>query len=258
MKSYIFFYKFAMIINVLLVMAKKHHIFLLFCLILTCFLNAQETKRHSISADFMALGVAGYSNTYKWYGGADLKCCLHVDNTDISVNLEALTPKTFSMGLTVSPSFQVCRNGYVFVDGTLHSRIFAQYKSYEFVYAGSAGFKMRHFLVQVGVFSKTIDALGREWHSLDNYVTEPFNVLYKLTVSIMGFDNNWDVYLTGSNFNDYEYERVREPICSLGGRWDFKDKWSAVAEGTLQAAGMFHGTVKFYEAVMRIGVRYKL
>ena len=239
-------------------MLKKLLFFLLISLCQVVSLNAQEARRHSISADVEARGLIGYNNTYQWYEGADLKGVLHVDKTDVVLNFEALTKNVFSMGLTVSPSFEVCDNGFIFLDGTLHSRIFGRYKAYEFVYAGSAGFRMRHFLVQIGVFSRTIDAMGRSWHSLDNFVTEPFNFLYKVNISIMGFDHPWDVYLTGSNFNEYEYERMWEPILSLGGRWDFKDRWSAVAEGTLQAAGMFHGTVKFYEAVFRVGIRHAL
>lgn len=230
-------------------MVKKQLIFLLISLFLSTFLNAQEVK---------VQGVCGYSGTYKWYGGLDVQGAYNVKDTDFNLNFEALTENVYSIGLNVRPNFEVCENGIVFVEGTLHSRIFANYKAYEFVYAGSVGFRMRHFLVQAGLFSKTIDALGRNWHSLQNYVTEPFNVLYKVQISVMGFDHPWDVYLTGSNFNDFEYERVWEPIFSLGGRWDFMERWSAVAEGTLQPAGIFHGTVKFYEATLRIGVKYKL
>ena len=54
-------------------MSRKRHIFLLLCLCLTFILNAQEARKHDISADFMALGVAGYNHTYKYYGGTDLK-----------------------------------------------------------------------------------------------------------------------------------------------------------------------------------------
>ena len=239
-------------------MSRKHIIFLLFCLIHTVFMNAQEAKKQSLSADVMAQGVVGYNLTYKWYGGTDLKGVLHLNNTDFSLDFEALTAKTFSLGFTASQAFKVCRNGFVFLDGTLHSRIFAQYKTYEFVYAASAGFRMRHFSVQAGVFSRTIDAFGRSWHSLQNYVTEPFNLLYKVKLSAMGFDHQWDVYAIAANYNEYEYERMWEPIFSLGGRWDFKERWSAVAEGTLEAAGIFHGTVKFYEAILRIGIKYKI
>ena len=239
-------------------MVGKRHVFLLLCLFSLAFLNAQEATRHIVTADVTAQAVAGYSHTYKWYGGADLKGGLHIDNTDISLNFEALTAKTYSFGLSVSPWFEVCRNGRLFLEGTLHSRVFQRYKIYEFVYAGSVGFRMRHFSAQVGIFSKTMDALGRDWHSLNNYVTEPFNLLYKVKISVMGFDNPWDIYLVGANFNEFEYERMWEPICTLGGRFDFKERWSLVAEGTLQAAGMFHGTVKFYEAVFRVGIRHAL
>lgn len=230
-------------------MVKKRLVFLLVCLLAAASLGAQEVQVN---------GLVGYNNTFKWYGGADVKGVLHVDNTDFTLNLEALTAKTYSLGMTVSQSFEVCSNGFLFLDGTLHSRIFSIYKTYEFVYAGSVGFRMRHFSAQVGLFSRTIDAFGRDWHSLENYVTEPFNLLYKVKISVMGFDNPWDVYLIGSNYNDFEYERMWEPIFSLGGRYDFKERWSAVAEGTLEAAGIFHGTVKFYEAVMRIGIKYKI
>ena len=239
-------------------MSGKRHIFLLLCLCLTFVLNAQEARKHNISADFMALGVAGYNHTYKYYGGTDLKGVLHVDNTDVTLNLEVLSAQTYAMGLSVSPSFEVCTNGFVFAEGTLSSRIFEKYKIFEFVYAGSVGYKMRHFSAQVGLFSRTIDDLNRDWHSTDSPVTEPFNLLYKVKVSIMGFDHPWDIYLVGGNFNDYEYERMWEPIFALGGRWDYKSRWSALAEVTMQSAGLFHGTVKFYEATFRAGVMFKL
>ena len=239
-------------------MVKKRLVVLLVFLFSAVFLIGQETMKHSISADIGAHGLVGYNRTFKWYGGTDLKGVLHVDNIDFSLVLEALTKNVYSFGLTVSPYFEVCKNGFVFLDGTMHSRIFGIYKTYEFVYAGSVGFKMCHFSAQVGLFSKTIDAMGRSWHSLDNFVTEPFNLLYKVKISVMGFDHPWDVYVVAANYNDYEYERMWEPIFSLGGKWDFKDRWSAVAEWTMQSAGMFHGTVKYYEAVLRAGVSFRL
>ena len=236
----------------------KRHIFLLLCLFSMTVLNAQEAREHVISADVAAQGLVGYNTTFNWYEGLDMKGVLHADNVDFTLNFEALTKNVYSIGLTASPSFEVCRNGFVFVDGTLHSRIFGIYNNYEFIYAGSVGFRMRHFSVQAGLFSRTIDTWERDWHSLDSPVTEPFNLLYKVKISVMGFDHPWDVYGVFSNYNDYEYERMWEPIFALGGRWDFKDRWSAVAEGTLKPAGQFHGTVKFYNAVFRVGIRHAL
>lgn len=215
---------------------------------------AQDGRRHRVSADVTAQGLVGYSNTRHWYGGLDLKGVLHVDNTDLSLDFEALTEDTYSIGMTASQAFEVCRNGFVFLDGTLHSRVFSNYKTYEFVYAGSAGFRMRHFSAQFGIFARIIDALGRDWHSLGNYIAEPFNLSYKVKISIMGFDNPWDIYLVGSNYTDYEYERMSEPIFSLGGRYDFNGRCGMVAEGTLKPAGMMHGAVRFYGAVVRVGV----
>ena len=78
-------------------MARKCHVFLLLCLFSVAFLNAQEIQVN---------GVAGYNLTYKGYGGADLKGVFHVDNTDFTVNFEALTAKTFSFGVTVCKCFK--------------------------------------------------------------------------------------------------------------------------------------------------------
>ena len=239
-------------------MSGKRHIFLLIFLFSAFILNAQEAKKHSISADVMAQGLVGYNNTFNWYGGLDLKGVLHADNVDFTMNFEALTKNVYSIGLAFCPSFQLCKNGYLFFDGTLFSRIYGISSNYEFIYAGSVGFRMRHFSVQAGLFSRTIDTWGRDWHSLYSPVTEPFNLLYKVKISVMGFDNPWDVYFVCANYNDYEYERMWEPMFSLGGRWDFKDRWSAVAEGMLKPAGQFHGTIKFYEATIRAGVSFRL
>ena len=219
---------------------------------------AQDGKIRNVSGDVTAQGLVGYSYTRHWYGGVDLRGVLHVDNTDFSLDCEALTEDTYSIGMTASQAFEVCRNGFVFLDGTLHSRIFSRYATYEFVYAGSAGFRMRHFSAQFGVFARIIDAIGRQWHSLDTYIAEPFNFLYKVKISIKGFDNPWDIYLVGSNYTDFEYERMSEPIFTLGGRYDFKRRYSVVAEGTLKPAGMLHGVVRFYEATMRVGVSFRL
>lgn len=239
-------------------MVKKRLVFLLMCLFSMAILNAQELAKHDISADVAAQGLFGYNNTYKWFAGTDLKGVMHVDNTDFSLNFEVLTENVYSVGYGVSPSFRVFDDGYVFFDGTLHSRILGKYKVYEFVYAGSVGFKMNHFTLQAGIFSRNIDVFGKDRHSFDSRVTEPFNFLYKLKISIMGLDNPWDIYMIGTNFNDFEYERMWSPLFTLGGRWDFKDRWSAVAEGTLKPVGMFHGTVRFYEAVLRVGVSFRL
>lgn len=237
---------------------KKRHVFLLILLLSATFLEAQEGQKHTVAADVTAMGLVGYNHTLKWYEGVDLKGAFHYDNIDFGLNLEALTKDIYSIGITVRPSFEVCRNGLVFLDGTMHSRIFNNYNTFEFVYAGSVGFRMRHFSAQAGVFSRTIDALDRDWHSTDSPVTEPFNLLYKVKASLMGFDHKWDVYLDAGNFNEFEYERMWEPIFTIGGRFDFKDRWSIVAEEMLKPAGQFHGTVKYYEEVFRIGIKYRL
>ena len=240
-------------------MRGNKHLVLLSVLLFSALLTqAQEFRKHDVAADVAVQGVVSYNNTSRWHGGADVKGVFHVDNVDFALNVEALSSSTYSFGLTVSPSFEVCRNGFVFLDGTLHSRLFSKYEVCEFVYAGSVGFKMRHFSAQVGLFSRTIDDIGREWHSLESFVTEPFNLLYKVSISIMGYDHPWDVYLVGSDYTDFEYERMWEPIFTLGGRWDFKDRWSAVAEGTLKPSGMFHLDASFYNATLRVGVKYKI
>lgn len=230
-------------------------------LLLTCVLplmiSAQEKQLDNVKADITVQGVVGYNTTWKWYGGGDIKGALHLDKIDFNLDFEGLSSNVFSIGLTASPYFDVCKNGQVFLDGTLHSRIFSRDKAYEFVYSGSAGYRMRHFSVQVGVFAKVIDAIGRDWHSIDNYIVEPFNVLWRVAASIKGFGNPWDIYFVGANYNEFEYERVWQPIFTMGGRVNINEKLSVVAEGTLKPTGMFHLDATFYAAWLKAGVNYK-
>lgn len=233
---------------------------LLFLLIFTLpfMIFAQDVKVRDVSGDVTVQGVVGYNTTWKWHSGGDIKGALHLKNTDIHLDLESLTSNVHSVGATVTPYFDVCKDGQIFLDGTLHSRIFSRNKAYEFVYSGSVGFRMRHFSVQAGVFARIMDAIGRDWHSVDNYIVEPFNVLYRIAVSIKGFDNPWDIYFIGADYSEFEYERVWQPIFTMGGRAKISERLNIVAEGTLKPAGMFHGTAAFYAAWLKVGVNYKL
>lgn len=236
----------------------KKTIFLTLICVFQMTLFAQEKREREVSADFTAQGVAGYNTTWKWHSGGDIKGALHLENTDIHLDLESLTSNVHSVGATVTPFFDVCKNGQLFLDGTLHSRIFSRDKAYEFVYSGSVGFRMRHFSVQAGIFARIMDAMGRNWHSVDNYIVEPFNVLYRIAVSIKGFDNPWDIYFIGADYSEFEYERVWQPIFTMGGRAKVGERLSIVAEGTLKPAGMFHLDANFYAAWLKVGVNYKL
>lgn len=236
-------------------MAKKYLVTLMFMLVVAM-PRAQEIQK--LSADVTMQALSGYNYTHGWYFGADIKGKMSIDNVDVALNMEALSKSVYAFGLSVAPSFKVCKNGYVFVDGTLHSRMYSKFKTYDFIYAGSLGYKMRHFLAQVGIYGRVIGNSAKESHSTEGFLVEPFNLLYRLTVSIKGFDHPWDVYLTGSNFNEFEFERMAQPIFTLGGRWNFKERWSAVAEGMLKLSGFFHQNVSFYEALLRIGINYKL
>jgi len=237
---------------------KKKLLLLLMCAF-PLMVFAQEKQERKVSGDLTVQGVLGYNTTWKWYGGGDIKGALHLNKINFNLDFEGLSSNVFSIGLTASPYFNVCKNGQVFLDGTMHSRIFSCNKAYEFIYSGSAGFRMRHFSVQVGVFAKVIDAIGRDWHSVDNYIVEPFNVLYRIAVSIKGFDNPWDIYFVGANYNEFEYERVWQPIFTMGGRAAVgkSKKLSIVAEGTLKPTGMFHLDATFYAAWLKVGVNYK-
>ena len=233
----------------------KKLLLLLIC-VMPLMISAQE-KQRKVSGDITAQGVLGYNDTWRWYGGGDIKGALHLNKIDFHLDFEGLSSDVFSVGLTASPYFDVCKNGQVFIDGTLHSRIFSGDRAYEFVYSGSAGYRMRHFSVQAGVFARVIDAIGRDWHSVENYMIEPFNVLWRVAASIKGFGNPWDIYFVGANYNEFEYERVWQPIFTVGGRIAAGEKLSIVAEGTLKPTGMFHLDTTFYAAWLKAGVNYK-
>ena len=216
-----------------------------------------QTSGRDFSSDISVQAVGGYSNTRLFYGGMDMKGALHINNIDLNLNVEALSRSTFSFGLTASPHLKLNDKLMLFADGTLHTRLFPDYRTYEFVYAFSLGLKMRHLSAQVGLFSRAIDDMDRQWHDTDNFIAEPFNLLYRVMLSLMGFDNSWDIFVCVSDFNEFEYERMWEPIMSLGTKYDINNKMSVVAETSLKPSGMFHLVASFYSVWMKAGITYK-
>ena len=224
-------------------------IFTILLLLLGTELVAQTKKELTIEA------VAGYSDTRNLYGGADISFAFRSDASSAIVNLEELSSKDLAIGISARPQWTL-EKGRFFLDGTMHSRMFASYECYEFVYAGSAALDFRHFLVQAGLYSRMIADSNMKWHSLEQINSEPFNLLYRVSLKLKGDDAPWDLVATCSDFTEYEYERHWQPIFSLLGRYRIDEKLDLLAEGVLKPAGMFHLDASFYAAWLKLGLKY--
>lgn len=222
-----------------------------FLVLAQCVCGAQSGP----SVDVM--GVLGYNTTWQWHTGADVRARVPVgDSIDLTSALELLSADAYAAGISARPHFALGA-GECFLDGTLHSRRFACYDTYEFVYAMSAGYATKHFSVQAGLFAKMIGDTDMKWHSTEQIIAEPFNLLYRVSFSLKGNDAPWDISVAMSDFDEFQYERHWQPFFSMKGRWDATESLSLLAEGTLKPAGMFHLDCSFYGACLRLGAAYK-
>ena len=169
--------------------------------------------------------------------------------------MEVLGAGSFVSSLTATPVFPL-RTGELFIDGTAHFRSLYSDRVSEFVSAASFGYRMDWFSVQAGLFSRTIIDMDRKIHDNANFVPEPFNLLYKVTFHIRPSSSVWNAGGGVSNYSDYEYERMWQPLFFIDGYYRISESLNLKAEVTVKPTGMFHLVASFYGIRSSLGLSY--
>ncbi|MBQ9476073.1 MAG: hypothetical protein IJU69_07515 [Bacteroidales bacterium] len=204
-----------------------------------------------------ALALYGWNSNWKSYGGLDLRGHIPVNKYfEANVGVVYNTPSIFSLTATARPKFKL-PVGELYLDGTLHCRVLANYRSAEWVMAGSVGYHKDYFGAQLGVFNRTVADMDRDAHSANEYLSEPFNIMYKVYFKVRPECSKWNVGGGMTNFNEWQYERHWQPFFFIDGHYDFNDNIRLLADVTIEPTGTFHLNANFYGIVTRVGVRYK-
>lgn len=222
-------------------------------------------KKYSLSL----MGEYGYNTTWQHYGGAELKAFMPVnENVELEAAAAALSSNVYCASFTARPKMALPK-GEMFIDASFAYNAVQRNRIHDFVGAGSIGYRMDYVSVQVGCFYRAMTSYDREWHSEEEYMCEPFNLLYRISANVRPLCSRWNLYLGMSDYNELQYERMWQPLFFLGGYYDFKPKngfeyeynaashFRLLAELTVKPTGMFHLDASFYGAHAKVGFAYK-
>ncbi|MBQ0006487.1 MAG: hypothetical protein KBS57_03685 [Alistipes sp.] len=198
----------------------------------------------------------GYNSTWKNFGGLDVRGFFPLSNHfEMMANAEILSSGVFAASLTARPKFKL-RVGEIFIDASALCRDLFKYKVMELTLAASAGYRMDYISAQLGLSYRGIFDTSNA--SEGNYVGETLlNLAYRVAFQVRPVKCRWNVGGGISNFDEYEYERMWQPMFFIDGHFDLNEKLSLLASIKFKQAGMFHQIASFYGIETKAGVSYK-
>lgn len=228
--------------------------FLVIFLLAGASLSAQTygSDRYSVSA----YANYGYNSSWRNYGGFDVRGFLPLArHFEMTANAEILTSGVFSSSVTARPKF-LLPVGEIFIDGTVNFRNLYKYESSELVFAASAGYRMNYISVQAGLFCRGMFGSGDSREKSSVWET-PVNVVYRVAFRVRPLKCRWNVGGGISNYDEYEYERMWQPMFFINGHYDLNDRFSLLACVRIKPTGTFQQIASFYGIDTRLGVAYR-
>ena len=210
-------------------------------------------ERYSLSL----MAEYGYNRTWGHMGNVDIFAHMPVvKNLQLDARMQYQSANVFTGAVVVRPTIdlpvgQLFAETEVLYKGVFRNRI------HDFNAALSVGWRFDYVAVQIGGFMRVMDSWDCSWHSEDTYEVEPFNLLYRLEVFARPQTNNWNISVALSNKDDWQMERMWQPMFFLHSRYDIDEHWRVHLDGQMKITGMFHLNATFYAAYLRAGFSYR-
>ena len=210
------------------------------------------SDRYALSLD---MGY-GHNLTYGSFANFDLGAYMPFnEHFEMQADVRLSTANTYAVGVQMRPKFAL-PVGEMYIEDRLLTNFIRRDKSLDFVHALSVGYRMQYVNVQLGMTNRvmlppTSDEVG------DVFVCEPFDLLYRVEVYVRPATSVWNLSLALANVDDYQIERMWQPMFYLGGWYDIDDHWRVSLQGKLKLAGMFHLNAHYYASEVRVGAEYK-
>ena len=159
----------------------------------------------------------GHNLTYGSMANFDIDAYLPINkHFDMQANVRTNTANVHTLGVQLRPKFAL-PVGEMYVEDRLMMR-FAQRDNYhDFVHAISLGYMMQYVNVQVGMSNRIITPLPYTNRSEDAMILEPFDAVYRVEAFVRPQSESWNISLCVSNMDNYQIERMWQPMFYLGG-----------------------------------------
>jgi hypothetical protein len=210
-------------------------------------------RHYSLSA----MAEYSYNTTWGHHGNFDVQALMPFNpHFEMEAKLQFSTANVHTMALQFRPKFEL-PVGEMFLETDVLYRAVARNRMNDFTGALGVGYRMDHVSVTLGVFCRVMDDWDRDWHSNETYVVEPFNLLYRIEVFCRPQNNPWNLSFMFSNVDDYQLERMWQPLFSVGAWYDVNNHWRLNFAAQCKPTGMFHLDASFYGATLRAGFSYR-
>ena len=220
---------------------------------LLCAIGAVAAERYAleVSAEY------AYNRTYTHFANINLQAQLPIYACfEMDARVQLSSANVYTGALAMRPKFPL-PVGELFLETELLYKALARNHQSDFCGAVAVGYRMDYVSVRLGMFGRVMQAWNTDYHSAAAYNCEPFNLLYELKVGCRPQNCSWNVWAAISNVDDFQMERMWQPIFRLGGRYDIDTHWRTILEAECKPTGMFHLNATFYSAYLRAGFAYR-
>ena len=175
---------------------------------------------------------------------------------EMQANIRTSTANYHTVGIQLRPKFELPK-GELYLEDRLMARFIARDQVNEFLHAISLGYRMQYVNVEFGLINRVMMPLPYERNTLDKYIVEPFQLLYRVEGFVRPVISSWNIAIAISNADNYMIERPWTPMLYLGGWYDVNEHWRVRLSGKYKNAGMFHMNAHYYAAEVRVGGEYR-
>lgn len=204
-------------------------------------------------------GMAEYSYNTTWghHANLDVQALMPFNpHFEMEAKLQFSTANVHTGVLQMRPKFEL-PVGELFLETDVLCKLVARNRVSDLDMALALGYRMDYVSVTLGVFGRVIHDWDRNRHSNESYVVEPFNMLYRLEVFVRPQNNPWNLSFLLTNTDDYQMERMWQPLFAVGAWYNVTDHWRVIAGVQCKPTGMFHFDATFYGATLRAGFTYR-
>lgn len=228
-------------------------------LILILALFALSSYRLMASSPYSVSLHAGYGHnlTYGSMANFDVDAYMPVSQYfETQASLRLSTANTYAVGVQLRPKFAL-PVGEMYLEDRLLMNIIKRYNFSDFVQTLSVGYRMQYVNVQVGMSMRVMIPMPYDQSRGDELICEPFDAVYRVEAFVRPETSPWNISLCVSNVDNYQIERMWQPMFYLGGWYDITDHWRVRVAGKMKLAGMFHLNAHYYASEVRVGVEYR-
>jgi len=198
-----------------------------------------------------------YNTTWGHHANFDIQSLMPINkHFEMEAKLQFSTANVYTGALQIRPKFEL-PVGELFIETDVMYKAVARNRMGDITAALGVGYRMDYVSITLGVFSRVIDDWDRSWHSEENFVVEPFNLLYRIEVFCRPQNNNWNLSFLISDVDDYQMERMWQPLFGIGAWYDINEHCRLNFSAQCKPTGMFHLDATFYGATGRVGFTYR-